>query len=98
MTEIIINPEQLAIQRRKMAVEFNSDKKEIGKILQRKAFNIIEIKSEVKTWKEAEALWLVTEDGQKWLELDYKCKGLIELMRSIKTEIDIKNNEAFGTY
>lgn len=92
------SPQELAIKRRKLAQEFNQDKKEIGAILGRKAFDIIELKKVSKTWKEAESLWAVTEDGQRFLMLDYKCKGLIELIRSMKTEIDIKNNEAFGQY
>ena len=91
-------PRQLAIKRRKLAQEYNRDKKEIGEILQRKAYNIIKIKIDVKTWKEAEMIWQTTEDGQKWLLLDNKCKGLIELIRSMKTEVDILNNESFGQY
>ena len=94
----ILNPESLAIQRREMATAYNEYKKETGEILKRKAFEIIRIKADVKTWKEAEATFDITDDGQKLIELDMKCKGLIELMRSLKTEIDIKNNEAFGTY
>ncbi len=98
MSEVIYNPESLAIQRREMATDFNKYKKEIGEILQRKAFDIIKIKSEVKTWKEAEVRWQITKDGQQWLLLDNKCKGLIELIRSLKTEIDIKNSEAYSMY
>lgn len=91
-------PEELATRRRKLAQEYNEDKKEIGRILQRKAFDIIKIKIDVKTWKEAEMVWQTSEDGQKWLMLDNKCKGLIELIRSLKTEVDIQNNQAFGQY
>ncbi len=91
-------PSELANKRRKLAQEFNEDKKEIGAILGRKAFAIIDIKKDVKTWKEAEMLWQVTDDGQKWLILDNKCKGLIELIRSMKTEVDILNNESFNQY
>lgn len=91
-------PEELAIKRRKLAQEYSRDKREIGFILRRKATDIIRIKSEVGTWKEAEYLWSATDDGQKFLELDFKCKGLIELIRSLKTEVDVKNNEAFGQY
>ncbi len=90
--------EQLATRRRKLAQEYNRDKKEIGEILQRKAFEIIKIKAEVKTWKEAEIIWQTSEDGQKWLLLDNKCKGLIELIRSMKSEIDIKQSEAYNQY
>ena len=40
----------------------------------------------------------ITEDGQKYIELEMYCRGLLELMRSIKTEVDIANNEAFNNY
>jgi len=91
-------PTELAIRRRKLSQEFNQDKKEIGEILQRKAFDMIELKKEIKTWKEVEIIWQTTEDGQRWLMLDNKCKGLIELIRSMKTEVDCLNNESHNMY
>ena len=91
-------PGELANRRRKLDEECNKDKKEIGEILGRKAFDMIELKKTIKTWKEVEIVWQTSEDGQRWLMLDSKCKGLIELIRSMKTEIDIKNNESFGQY
>ena len=97
MTEQI-SPQILATRRRMLSQEYQNDLKELGEIQKKKAFKIIELRATVSSDKQAERLWAVTDDGQKELELIYKSKGLIELIRCAKTEIDILNNEAFGTY
>ena len=93
-----ITPEQLAIRRRELATDYNSKMKELGDIRKRKAFKIIELLGEHKTANKAEMYWAITEDGQKETELTMYCRGLIELMRAAKTEIDIKHAESFGQY
>lgn len=97
MTEDL-TPRQLAIRRRELAVDFRDNCVRIGEIKQAKAFEIIKIRADVKSDAQAERIWETTDMGQEELKLTYKNKGLIELIRSLKTEIDIKNNEAFGTY
>lgn len=93
-----ITPQELAIKRRKLALEYKQKMTELSEIQKRKAFKIIELMAEHKTVSKAELYWDITDDGQKEIELTMYCRGLLELMRSIKSEIDIKNNEAFGTY
>lgn len=96
MTEY--TPQELAEKRRKLAQEYNEKMKELSEIKKRKVFAIIERLPAHKSINKAELYWQSTPDGQKELELEYYCKGLIELMRSIKTECDLKNAEAFGQY
>lgn len=92
--------QQLATKRRQIIQEYNEKLKELAEIKKRKAFKIIEIMAqpEIKSQKHAELIWDSTPDGQKEIELTFCAKGLIELARSVKTEITVKNNEAFGTY
>ena len=91
-------PQQLATKRRQLAQEYNLKMQEIAKIEKLKAFEIIELMSEHKTVSKAELFYNTTDNGQKLIELKYFSKGLIELMRSIKSEIDIKANEAYNMY
>jgi len=92
--------EELSITRRKLAQEYRRDLEELAEIQKRKAFKIIELRAEkdIKSDKQAERLFATTEDGQRELELHFKAKGMIELIRCLKTEIDIKNSEAFNQY
>jgi len=91
-------PEKLAIRRRELAIEYKEKMSELAEIKKKKAFKIIELMAEHGTKSKAEVYFEVTDEGQKELEITYYSKGLLELMRSIKTEVDIKNNEAFGRY
>ena len=91
-------PLQLSEKRRKLALEYNANMKRIGELKQNKAFEIIKLLAEHKTASKSELFYNVTKDGQEMLKLEMCSKGLLELMRSIKTEVDIKNNEAFGQY
>lgn len=72
--------------------------KELGEIKKRKALKIIELLAEHKTASKAELFYAATEDGQKMIEIEYYCKWLIELIRSLKTECDIIQAESFGQY
>lgn len=98
MSEEIKNPEYLAVRRRQLAQEYNRNMKELGEIKKRKAFKLIELMADHKTVSKAELYFNITEDGQREISLTMECKGIIELVRSLKTEIDIKNNEAFNQY
>lgn len=93
-----IQPQELAIKRRKLSLEYREKMTELAEIQKRKAFKIIELMAEHKTVSKAELYWDITDDGQKEIELSMYLRGLLELIRALKTEIDIKNNEAFGTY
>jgi len=98
MTTPITSPEQLAVKRRQLSQDFNEKMKQLGEIRKRKAFKIIELLGEHKTVSKAELYWQTTEDGQKEIELTMVSKGLIELIRSIKTEVEIKQSEAYNQY
>lgn len=91
-------PEQLATRRRELAIDYKAKMTELGELKKKKAFKMIELLNEHKTASKAEMYWATTEDGQKELELTFYTKGLIELMRSVKTEIEMKSAEAFGQY
>lgn len=93
-----IQPQELAIKRRKLSLEYREKMTELAEIQKRKAFKIIELMAEHKTVSKAELYWDITDDGQKEIELTMYLRGLLELIRALKTEIDIKNNEAFGQY
>jgi len=91
-------PLQLSEKRRKLAQTYNEKMKELAEIKKRKAFDIIRLMAEHKTANKAEIYYNATEDGQKELAITYEARGILELCRAIKTEVDIKNNEAFGQY
>lgn len=93
-----ISPQQLAVRRRELAVDYNNKMKELAEIKKNKAFKIIELIATHKTINKAELYFSVTDDGQKEIELEMTCRGLLELMRAVKTEVDIKNGEAFNQY
>lgn len=92
--------QQLATKRRQIIQEYNLKMKEIAEIKKRKAFKIIEIMAqpEIKSQKHAELIWDSTPDGQKEIELSFCVKGLIELARSVKTEIEVKHGEVYNQY
>ena len=91
-------PQQLATRRRELAMEYRDKMKELGKIKKKKALEIIKLRVNTKTNIEAERAWQATEDGQKEIEIDYYCRGLLELIRSVKTEIEILQAEAYNQY
>ena len=90
--------EQLATKRRQLAVEYKTKMQELAEIKKKKAIEIIKLLDEHKTVSKAELYYQATDDGQKEIEITLYCKGLLELMRSIKTECDIKNSEAYSQY
>jgi len=71
---------------------------ELAEIQKKKALKLIELMAEHGSKAKAEVYYNATPEGQKEIEITYYCKGLLELMRSVKTECDIKNNEAFNQY
>lgn len=93
-----MNPQALATRRRELAQEYKKIMEELGELKKKKAFKIIELMAEHKTKAKAEVYYEATEDGQKEIQLTYESKGLLELMRAAKTEIDIMNAESFNQY
>jgi len=91
-------PQYLATKRRQLAQEYNEKMKELAEIQKKKALDIIKLLDEHKTVAKAELYFKATDDGQKEIELTMYCKGLIELMRATKTEIEILNAESFNHY
>jgi 2-keto-3-deoxy-6-phosphogluconate aldolase len=90
--------EQLAVKRRQLALEYKEKMKELAEIKKTKAIKIIELLPEHNTINKAELYYSATEDGQKEIEITYYCKGLLETMRALKSEIDIKQSEAYNQY
>ena len=91
-------PLELATKRRKLALEYNEKMKELAEIKKKKALEVIKLLDEHKTIAKAELYFSATDQGQREIELTLYAKGLLELMRSVKTECDLKNAEAFGQY
>ena len=91
-------PQQLAMKRRKLALEYRKKMEELAEIKKRKALKIIELLDIHKTVSKAELYYSVTEDGQKHIEIELYCRGLLELMRSVKTECDISQAESYNQY
>lgn len=91
-------PAQLAEKRRNLALDYREKMKELADLKKKKAIKIIELLGEHKTATKAELYYNATDEGQRMIELEYYCKSLIELMRSVKTECDLKGAEAFGQY
>lgn len=94
------NHQQLAVKRRNLALEYKENMTKLGEIKQKKALKLIEIMAQpdTKSQKHAELIFSATDEGQEELKIIYYTKGLIELMRSLKTEIDIKNSEAYNQF
>ena len=91
-------PQELATKRRNLALDYKAKMTELSELKKKKAIKIIELLGEHKTASKAELYYDITDDGQKCIEIECYCKGLIELMRSIKTEVDIKQSEAYNQY
>ena len=91
-------PLELATKRRKLAQEYKLKMQELAEIKKKKVFKIIELLAEHNTMSKAELYFQATPEGQKELELIYYTKGLIETMRSVKTEVEMKSAEAMGQY
>ena len=91
-------PQNLAIRRRELAQEYKSKMEELAEIKKRKAIKVIELLGEHKTVAKAKLYYEATEDGQKEIEIELYSRGLLELMRSVKTEIEILNAEAHNNY
>ena len=96
MTEY--TPEQLSVKRRKLSLEYSAKMKELAEIKKEKAMLIIKLIAEHNSVAKAERYFSATDLGQKEIELEYYCRGLIETMRAVKTEIDMKHAESFGQY
>lgn len=91
-------PHDLAVKRRKLALEYKDKMKQLAEIKKKKALAILEILPNAKSIKHAEMIYDCSEDGQEELELTYYLKGLIEVMRSLKTEIDVAQGESYGQF
>lgn len=93
-------PQELATKRRQLAQEYNLKMTELGELKKKRAIAILEfIKSgEAKTASMATLIYEASENGQKELELAFYLKGLIELMRAVKTEFESKQGESFNQY
>ena len=93
-----VHPQKLATRRRELAQEYKAKMEELAAIRKRKALEIIKLLDEHKSVAKAELFYQATPDGQKEIEITLYCRGLIELIRSAKTEIDILQSEAFNQY
>ena len=92
------SPQQLATKRRKLALEYKEKLQELGEIKKRRAFEILKLLAEWGSMPKADAHYATTEDGQKMIELEFYCRGLLETMRAVKTEVDILQGETFNQY
>jgi hypothetical protein len=81
-----------------LALEYREKMKELAEIKKRKAFKMIELLAEHKTSSKAEMYYNTTDDGQKELELSFYLRGLLETIRSLKTEVDVKQGEVYNQY
>ena len=93
-----MEPQELATKRRKLAQEYNEKCKELAELKKKKALEVIRLLAEHKTINKAELYFSATEDGQREIELTMYCKGLLELMRAVKTEVDIMQGEAYNQF
>jgi hypothetical protein len=92
------SPQDLAIKRRKLALEYKQVMKDLAELKKRKPEQVIFLLAEHKTISKAELYYSATEDGQKEIELTLYAKGLIETMRAVKTEIEVLQGEAYNQY
>ena len=90
--------EQLAVKRRKLALEYKEKMTELAEIKKKKAFVIIQLLAEHKTMNRAELYYSATADGQKEIELAMYTKGLLETMRAVKSEIECLMGEVYNNY
>jgi len=93
-----MQPQELATKRRQLAQEYHKKLVELGEIKKKKAKEILILLVTHGTMAKANAYYNATDNGQKEMELVFYCKGLIETMRAVKTEVEIMNNEAHNQY
>ena len=92
------NHTELVIQHTQYAREYNEMQIELANIKKKKPLVIIPLMAEHGSKAKAEVYYSATEDGQRELELTYLSKGVLELKRAIKTELEVKKNESWGNY
>lgn len=88
--------QELATKRRMLALDYKKQMKELSDIRKRKVFEIIKLLAEHKTLNKAQLYWSATEDGQKEIELELYCRGLLETMRAVKSEVEVMQIERWG--
>lgn len=93
-----LTPQNLATRRRELAMEYKKNMEELSEIQRRKAFKIIKLVEEYKTVSKSELHWGITEDGQREIELTMACRGLLELMRAVKSELEVMIGEGYGNF
>lgn len=75
------------------AEEVSNLLKEMSNIQTEKASAILFIKTECKTWREAEYKWAATPTGKREIELEYLLRGMKERMSALRAKIN-----SFKTY
>lgn len=78
---------------RDMAEEVSKLLDEMSLIQTEKATNILFIKKDVKTWKEAEYKFATTTSGKREIELEYLLRGYKERMSALRSRIN--SNRAY---
>lgn len=71
-----------------MALEVSNLLKEMSNIQIEKSSSILFLKSEVKTWREADLKWACTIKGKREIELEYMLKGYKERMSALRNKIN----------
>jgi len=88
---------ELIDKHREAVNDYNKSLKELANIKKRKAFKIIELRAgSVKSYADAERVWETTDDGQKEIELSFKCKGLEKVISQINIELRSIRDEYWG--
>jgi len=70
-----------------LAEEVSNLLKEMSNIQNEKSSAILLIKSEVKTWREADLRWAITQSGKREIQIDYLLKGYKERMSALRNKI-----------
>jgi len=91
-------PDVLAHNMRVMATDYNKQMIRIGELQKDRAMKLIPLMAEHGTKAKAEIYYNASPEGQELLGLSYQSKGLLELKRAVKAEIDNINSEQFGRF
>lgn len=91
-----LNVDEIAYRRTRLASDYSGIMKQLSQLKKGKAIKLIPLMAEHGSKAKAEVYYDATEEGQKEIELTYLSRGILEEIRSLKSQIDLINAEQYG--
>ena len=86
-------PNEIVAERLQLARNYQDNQNLLASIRMRKATDMIRLVDEHKSVAKAKLYYEATQDGQDEIRIEHVCRGQLEIMRSIKSEMDAVQSE-----